>query len=182
MSDEIQTVKTTETVQTINRPVPPPVPREPKTSMLSNILAIVGVIILIVIILWGLFHIANLGSPWLSSLFNTTPSTTIKVTAPARVISGDMFTVSWNYSTTEKGSYAFLYQCKGNIHILAEGPNGVMAALQCGAASTVSSGSNALKLQSILIGTTPTRNPVSAIFISRSTRTTQRQSSSPNTF
>src|SRR3989338_3700668 len=84
---------------------------EPKASLVSNTLAIVGFIIVIVIVLWGLFNIATLGTPWLSSLFGGR-SDSIKVTVPATVTSGTPFAITWKYSTSEQGTYAFLYQCK----------------------------------------------------------------------
>src|SRR3989344_5720416 len=108
MADEVKTVKTTEAVRTTH----PPASSEPRTGLLSNVLAIIGFIILVVIILWGIFHLASLGGPWLSSLFNQTSSSSVQVSAPANATTSIPFTVSWKYSTSEKGTYAFLYQCK----------------------------------------------------------------------
>ena len=65
---------------------------EPKANLLSSVLAIIGFIILIAIVLWGLYHLATLSGPWLSSLFNTSlfnksASSAIEVTAPAHATS-----------------------------------------------------------------------------------------------
>src|SRR3989338_7009616 len=133
MADEVKTVKTTETVRTSY----PPAPSEPRTGLLSNVLAIVGFIILIVIILWGLFHIATLGGPWLNSLFNRSSSPSIQVEAPARATSGQAFNVSWKYSAADAGTYAFLYQCSGKAYFETQGAGTAMVTVPCGAAFTV---------------------------------------------
>jgi len=94
----------------------PPVVEEPRASVFSNLIAIVGLIILIVVVIWGLIHLVGLSQGWFASLFNAgTPKITI--TAPAQVNADEPFTVSWKYSTTEKGNFAFVYQCKSGLQI-----------------------------------------------------------------
>src|SRR3990167_8379725 len=124
---------------------------EPRASLVSNTLAIVGFIIVIVIVLWGLFNIATLGTPWLSSLFDGS-SDSIKVTVPATVTSGTPFAITWKYSTSEKGTYAFLYQCKDVVHFRSD-VAGAPATIPCGAAYTFATTNNTLTLTPQLSGT-----------------------------
>lgn len=147
---------------------------EPKASLVSNTLAIVGFIIVIVIVLWGLFHIATLGAPWLSSLFGT-GSDSIKVTVPTNVTSETAFPVSWKYSTSEKGTYAFLYQCKDIVHFQAAGADGSISTVPCGAAFTVATTNNTLTLTPQLSGTASTSVPLSIVFIPSATTSPQVQ-------
>lgn len=149
---------------------------EPKASLVSNTLAIVGFIIVIVIVLWGLFHIATLGQPWFSSLFGT-GSSSIKVTAPANVTSGTAFAISWKYSTSEKGTYAFLYQCKDTVRFETTGAGGLMNAVPCGAAFTVATTNNTLMVTPQLSGTAPTSVPLTVVFIPSATSSKQVQGS-----
>lgn len=149
---------------------------EPKASLVSNTLAIVGFIIVIVIVLWGLFHIATLGAPWLSSLFGS-GSNSIKVTVPANVTSGTAFPVSWKYSTSEKGSYAFLYQCKDIVHFQTTSADGATSTIPCGAAFTVAATNNILTVTPLLSGTASTTVPLSIVFIPSATTSAQVQGS-----
>lgn len=146
---------------------------EPRASLVSNTLAIVGFIIVIVIVLWGLFHIARLGVPWLSSLFGDRAAS-IQVTAPASVTSGVPFTVSWKYSTSEKGTYAFLYQCKDIAHFQSSVGGAVMT-IPCGAAFTLPAANNSLLLTPQLSGTASTSVPLSIVFIPSATSTSSGQ-------
>lgn len=149
---------------------------EPRASLVSNTLAIVGFIIVIVIVLWGLFHIATLGEPWFSSLFDT-GSNPIKVTAPANVTSGTAFAVSWKYSTLDKGSYAFLYQCRDTAHFETPGAGGALNSVPCGAAFTVATNNNTLMVTPQLSGTTSTSVPLTIVFIPSATSSKQVQGS-----
>src|SRR5580704_3418350 len=85
-----------------------------KPSMLSNILAIIGLIILVIIIVWGLVHLAELSSGWFSSLFEKS-APTLSINAPSDAVSGTPVAISWDYSTTATGTYAFLYQCQNGL-------------------------------------------------------------------
>ncbi|MDO8514734.1 MAG: CARDB domain-containing protein [bacterium] len=144
---------------------------EQRQSMLSNVLAIIGFIILIVIVLWGLFHIASLSQPWLSSLFKKA-APALTVTIPSNAISGDSITVSWKYSTPEKGMYAFLYQCKNNFRFETTGN---ASAIPCGAAYAIQTTSNTVGVTPTLSGTASTSVPVSVIFIPSATSSKQAQ-------
>lgn len=149
---------------------------EPRASLVSNTLAILGFIIVIVIVLWGLFHIASLSAPWFSSLFNKGGSS-IQVTAPATVTSGTAFPISWKYSTSEKGTYAFLYQCKDVVHFQTVGAGGATSTVPCGAAFTVATTNNALIVTPQLSGTASTSVPLSIVFIPSATTSPQVQGS-----
>lgn len=148
---------------------------EPKASLVSNTLAIVGFIIVIVIVLWGLFNIATLGAPWLSSLFGG-GSDSIKVTVPANVTSGTAFAITWKYSASEQGTYAFLYQCKDVVHFQSAA-GGATTTIPCGAAFTLSTTNNTLTLTPELSGTASTSVPLSIIFIPGATTSKQVQGS-----
>ena len=148
---------------------------EPKASLVSNTLAIVGFIIVIVIVLWGLFNIATLGAPWLSSLFGR-GSETIKITAPASVTSGTPFAITWKYSSSEQGTYAFLYQCKDVVHFRSD-VAGAPATVPCGAAYTIATTNNTLTLTPLLSGTASTSVPLSIVFIPSATTSKQVQGS-----
>ncbi|OGG64227.1 hypothetical protein A3C18_03595 [Candidatus Kaiserbacteria bacterium RIFCSPHIGHO2_02_FULL_54_11b] len=182
MADEAHVVKTTETKtaqttypsgahETVVRPAP-----EQSPSLLSNILAIVGFIIVVVIVLWGLFHIANLGLPWLSSLFGNR-SSSIQVSAPANVTSDTAFAVTWKYSTSEKGTYAFLYQCKDTVRLETTDARGLVNTVPCGAAFTVATTNNSLMLMPKLSGTATTSVPLTVIFMPSATSSEQVQGS-----
>lgn len=76
---------------------------EPKESLISNTLAIVGFIIVVAIVLWGLLHLASLGQPWFSSLFEsfaTTPRTPTTVTRPANPMGAGTLTLKQPATTT----------------------------------------------------------------------------------
>ena len=139
-----------------------------KPSLLSNVLAIIGLIILVVIIVWGLVHLAELSSGWFSSLFGkSTP--TIQVTAPSDAVSGTAATVSWNYSTSASGSYAFLYQCQTGLQFaLINTTTNTAVGIQCGTATPVtptsSNNSSSIAVLPILTGTTSASVPISIIF------------------
>src|SRR3989344_6564344 len=176
MADEVKTVKTTETVRTSAHP-PVTTTSEPRTGLLSNVLAIVGFIILIVIILWGLFHIATLGGPWLNSLFNRSSSPSIQVEAPARATSGQAFNVSWKYSAADAGTYAFLYQCSGKAYFETQGAGTAMVTVPCGAAFPVLPTNNTIKVVPMLTATSSVSVPLSIIFMPNATTSKQAQGS-----
>src|SRR3990167_10652225 len=149
---------------------------EPRASLVSNTLAIVGFIIVIVIVLWGLFNIATLGTPWLSSLFGGS-SDSIKVTVPTTVTSDTPFAITWKYSTSEQGTYAFLYQCKDVVRFRSADAAGAQNAIPCGAAYTLATTNNALTLTPLLSGTASTSVPLSIVFIPSATTSKQVQGS-----
>lgn len=149
---------------------------EPRASLVSNALAIVGFLIVIVIVLWGLFNIGTLAAPWFSSLFSK-GSDSIKVTAPVQVTSGTAFPISWKYSTSEKGTYAFLYQCKDVVRFQTVGAGGATSTVPCGAAFTVASTNNTLMVTPLLSGTASTSVPLSIVFIPSATTSPQVQGS-----
>jgi hypothetical protein len=140
----------------------PPVVEEPRASIFSNFVAIIGLIILVIVVIWGLFHLIGLSSGWFSTLFNTsTPKVTI--TAPAQVQSDQPFTVSWKYSTTEKGNFAFVYQCKSGLSMKTAGN-----AIPCGSAFTVGN-QTSLTLTPSLSNVASTSVPISVAFLPNAT-------------
>ncbi len=174
MPEEVKTVKTVETTSTVH--TVPPIVSEPKKVeqkpyVLSNVLAIAASILVILVIIWGLLHLAGFAGPWLSSLFKRTASTTIQVTAPMEITSGDTFTVRWNYSTSERGTYAFLYQCKDGLRLETTG--NAASTIPCGAAFTVPATANALALTPVYAGSTSTSALLSVIFMPSATSSKQ---------
>ena len=76
---------------------------EPKESLISNTLAIVGFIIVVAIVLWGLLHLASLGQPWFSSLFEsfaTTPATQPTVIRPSNPLNAGTLAVKQTATST----------------------------------------------------------------------------------
>jgi hypothetical protein len=136
-----------------------------KPSLLSNILAIIGLIILVVIIVWGLVHVAQLSGNWVSSLFpSTAPSVT--VTAPKDATSGAPVAISWKYSTTVAGSYAFLYQCKTGVEFAAiDSVKNTASGIPCGAAYTLKSTNNTADILPLISGNTAVDVPFSIVFV-----------------
>src|SRR4051812_31531574 len=110
----------------------PPVVEQERASFFSNLVAIVGLVILIVIVIWGLLHLVGLSQGWFSSLFGRGNDAKITINAPVSVKSDEPFTVSWKYSTSEKGNFAFVYQCKSGLSVKSSGTT-----IPCGSAFTV---------------------------------------------
>ncbi len=150
------------------------VEEKPKQDLLSNALAIAGLVILAVIVIWGVLHLVSLFSPSFSSLFSGTPK--IQVTAPASATSGTPFSINWSYLPSEKGTYAFLYQCKTDLQFTIAGVAGATNAISCGAAYTVGMLSS-LTLTPALSSATSTDVALSIIFIPSATSSKQVQGS-----
>ena len=166
METEVQ--KTTEVTSTTVR-------SDNQNRLIPNALAIIAFIIVAFIVLWGLFNIASLGAPWLSSLFSR--SNMIQVSAPTQAPSDSAFAVSWKYATTEKGMYAFLYPCRDSLRIETASASGVMNTIPCGAAYTIASTNNTLMLVPRLASSTPQSIPLTILFIPSATSSKQAQGS-----
>ena len=140
-------------------------PSGEKASLLSNILAIIGLIILVIIIVWGLVHVAELSSGWFTSILPSSgPS--IKVTAPSDAASGAPVTVSWDYTTTASGSYAFLYQCQSGFQFaLINTTNNTASGIPCGAAFQITPSDQSIQVVPLLVGTTSASVPFSILFV-----------------
>ncbi len=136
-----------------------------KASLLSNILAIIGLIILVIIIVWGLVHVAELSSGWFTSIFPASgPS--IKVSAPSDAASGAPVTLSWNYSTTAAGSYAFLYQCQSDFQFaVINTTNNTASGIPCGAAFQITPTNQSIQVLPLLSGTSSVSVPFSILFV-----------------
>jgi hypothetical protein len=135
-----------------------------KPSVLSNVLAIIGLIILVVIIIWGLVHLAELSSGWFSSLFEKS-APTLKIDAPSDGISGAPVSISWDYSTTATGTYAFIYQCQPDVQFaIINSSNNTAAGIPCGNAASVTPVSGAIEMLPILTSTSSASVPFSIIF------------------
>lgn len=141
----------------------PPVVEETRPSFFSNLIAIVGLILLIVIVIWGLLHLAGLSQGWFSTLFNT-GGPKVTVTAPAKVTSGEDFTVTWKYSSSEKGNYAFVYQCKNGLQIKS-GTN----IIPCGNAFTVGTQTTLTLTPTLITSIASTSVPISVAFLPSAT-------------
>lgn len=140
-------------------------PSGEKASLLSNILAIIGLIILVIIIVWGLVHVAQLGSSWFTSLFQGSgPS--ITVNAPKDATSGAPVTVSWDYTTAAPGSYAFLYQCQSGFQFaVINTTTNTASGIPCGASFTVTPSKNSIVILPLLSGSSAVSVPFSVLFV-----------------
>ena len=137
-----------------------------KSSLLSNILAVIGLIILVIIIVWGLVHLAELSSGWFTSLFQGKSTPAITVTAPSDATSGAPVQVSWQYSTTATGSYAFLYQCQPGMEFASINmTSNTASGIPCGAAFSVTPSDNSIVILPLLAGTTSASVPFTIIFV-----------------
>lgn len=160
-------------------PTPPAPPEEPtpeeheaaKASLLSNLLAIVGVIILVVIVIWGIVHLASLSKSWFSSLFSGRAAS-IAISAPAEVTASTPFTVSWEYTPSETGSYAFLYQCQSSMHFETADAS---AEIPCGASLTLPPSVMSVDIKAKLTGKSSVSVPFSIIYVPSATSSTSVQ-------
>lgn len=140
-------------------------------GLLANILAVAGFIILIVIIVWGAYHLLRLTGTGISSLFSSAGAE-IKITTPTTPVeSGKAFPLAWEYTPSENGSFAVLYQCKPGFRFETNAPT--RAALPCGNAFTVGA-DKTINLVPVLSGTTTLDVPVSVVFIPTATSSTAR--------
>lgn len=141
--------------------------REEKPSLLSNVLAVVGFIIVILIVLWGLFHLATLAKPWLSSLFlrNSAPAASLEVQAPESALSGTPIRVSWKSSATGSGMYAFLYECKDGLKFQAPTPAGTVQAIPCGAAYSIPASASSITVTPVVSGSETLPASISILFL-----------------
>ncbi len=142
-----------------------------KPGVVANVLAIVGFIILIIIVIWGLLHIISLSSPWFKGIFGTNDPK-IVVTAPATVQANVPFTLSWKYGTSNRGTYAVLYQCAQGLKIQIEGN-----AVPCGAAYTLGNATATATMLPTLTGTSSVQTGVSVLFIPSAAGTTGPEAS-----
>lgn len=135
-----------------------------RSGTLANILAIVGFIILMIIVIWGLVHLARLSAPWLSDVFRSDKKGSITVNMPSRVEAGTPLSFSWKYTSTAKGTYAFLYQCVEGLQYAI--PSGDRATpIPCGAAFTLGNSSSSATVIPMLTGTTSVRSNISILYI-----------------
>lgn len=137
-----------------------------RRQLVSNVLGIAGIIILIVIAVWGLLHLATLSGGWFTS---STKNSTITVTAPKDVYSGESFHISWKYTPTVKGTYAILYQCSDRLRFSAPTSDTTYVPLPCGAAFTVGNATNTMTVLPLLAGTSTIAETISVIYIPSAT-------------
>lgn len=136
--------------------------QERKSSLFSDILTIIGFAILFIIIIWGLIHLIELIS---SSFSPSKPAPTIQVTAPTQATSGQPVTISWSYSPTTGGSYAFLYECGNGLTFNAQTSTSGKGSIPCGVAYTTASQNNSITVTPILSATSSVSDTVSIVFI-----------------
>lgn len=137
---------------------------EEKASLLSNILAIIGLIILVIIVIWGVVHLVDLSSGWFSSLFQRS-APTLQVEAPSDATAGAPITVSWNYTASTPGNYAFLYQCKNGFQFaLISTSTNTAQGMPCGAAFAITPTNNAILLLPVLQGSSSVSVPLTITY------------------
>lgn len=143
-----------------------PQQEERKHSLFTDILTIIGFVILFVIIIWGIVHLIELIS---SSFSSSKPAPTIQVNAPAQATSGQPVTISWNYTPSAAGSYAFLYECQSGLtfDMQASTTNGTSAtsSVPCGVAYSTATQNNSLIVTPILSSTSSISDTLSIVFI-----------------
>jgi len=142
------------------------------TMMLANILAIIGSIILVVIIIWGLIHLLSISGGFFSSLFDGKGDTSISITAPSSVQSGQSTRISWKHRTSEAGSYAFIYPCTEGLRFSTHSATQTFTTIPCGAAYTLGTATTSATILPMLTGTTSIKTPLSVLFIPSATSST----------
>ena len=144
---------------------------EPRASFFSNVVAIIGLIVLIVVVIWGLVHLVSVSREWFASTFlGRSVSSTIQVTSPSSATTGETFDVSWKYVSSDKGNYAFLYQCRAGLKLKTK----TSAAIPCGTAYTVGPATS-LSLVASLSGTSSLPVPFTIVFLPSATSSKQAQ-------
>lgn len=143
---------------------------ESRTLMLSNMLGIAGIIILAVIAVWGLLHLVSLSGNWFGSL---TPKKTssITVSAPKDAYSGTPITLSWKYTPSEKGTYAFLYGCNDGLRLALPSGKDSFVPLPCGAAFTLGNATSSIAVLPLYTGTSTINEQVTILYIPSATST-----------
>lgn len=142
-------------------------------TLFADIAAIVGFIILIVIVIWGLVHLVSLGGNWISSLSGGAPAP-ITVTAPNSAESGTPFTISWKYTPSVNGSYAFLYPCHDGLTFMTAASQSAVNAtysIPCGAAYTMPVTNNSLSVTPTLSASSSVVTSLSIVFLPNATGT-----------
>lgn len=148
-------------------------PKGGSTMMVANILAIVGSIILIVIIMWGLIHLLSISGGFFSSLFGGKGDTSIAVTAPASVTSGQPARISWKHSSDDAGSYALIYPCSEGLRFSTPAATQqAFMTIPCGAAYTLGNATTSATILPMLTGTTSLKTPFTVLFIPSATSST----------
>lgn len=138
-------------------------------GLLSNAIAIIAFIVVIAIVIWGLLHLANISTSWFTNLWpRSTP--TMQISAPGAVESGTAATISWKYSGSDAGTYAFLYQCREGVSVQdADG-----ARVLCGTVHPlVNAASSTMTITPVLSRTASTTLPFSVIFMPSATGSKQ---------
>ena len=140
-----------------------------RATHIKRALAIAGIVILALIVLWGLIHLLTLSGGWFSGLFGGTKNA-ITVSAPAQVTSGTPFTLSWKHTTKERGSYAFLYQCKDGLTLYTP-VAGQFSEVKCGGAYTLGAATSSAVLLPVLSASSSVSDALTVVFISAATST-----------
>lgn len=139
-------------------------------GLLSNAIAIIAFVIVIAIVIWGLLHLANVSTSWFTNLFpRSTP--TLTLSAPASATSGSPVTISWKYSGSESGTFAFLYQCRTGVTLNdASG-----ARILCGTTHPITGATSTVVFTPLLSGTASSTLPLSIVFFPAATTSKQVQ-------
>lgn len=137
-------------------------------GLLSNAIAIIAFIVVIAIVIWGLLHLANLSTSWFTS-FLPHRAPVVTVTAPASAHSGTPFDISWKYSGSDTGMYAFVYKCVSGVAL--NDANG--AHILCGTAHPLLNASSSTMTVTPIVSGATTTLPVSIVFIPAATSSSQ---------
>ncbi len=147
-----------------NIPTAHPSHEHEEGGLVKNIPALIGLVIVLIIVIWGLVNLVSLSGSWFSSFFYKPPAG-IQVSAPANATSGVPFTVSWKYSPSVKGSYAFLYQCQNDLSMSTQGATSTYLGVPCGIAYTIGTSGNSFSLMPKLSGSNPATSTITIVFI-----------------
>lgn len=146
-----------------------PRPEQPRAKRRpSDIVALIGFIVVGVIIIWGIVHAAQLASPWFSSLFSQ-KTATVEVATPDSATSGTPFTVSWKYTPTVNGHYAFLFPCQSGLLFKTAAAGGGDTNVPCGASFSIPDNNKTITLTPSVAtpttGVTSIKVPLSIVYI-----------------
>lgn len=135
-------------------------------GLLSNAIAIIAFIVVIAIVIWGLLHLANISTSWFTNLLPRS-SPALTVSAPASATSGSPVTVAWKYSGSDKGTYAFLYQCRESVVLNDANGNRIL----CGTTHPITGATSTVMFTPV--ATASSTIPFSIIFFPEATSSKQ---------
>ncbi|HUO50848.1 MAG TPA: hypothetical protein VMU25_04785 [Candidatus Paceibacterota bacterium] len=139
---------------------------EKKSHLWSDILTIIGFAIIFIIIIWGIVHLVSLVSSNFSSPSGR-QTTGLQVTAPTSAKSGEPVTVTWQYTPSTDGGYAFVYQCQPGLGFKIQTGTSTSMQVRCGSALELPNGNNSIVVTPELTATSSVSDSISIVFIPR---------------